>query len=126
MSRPPQLGPAPRPVPRLCAHIVPVPLCPGETLLLGSTLQRRIPTPSGVREILEISPSSSSSLVWNLGIGPVVAGQGRTGAVRPVWGTGVVLLSTRGHLDGCAPVTVVVHDLSPADTRGVPRSCPTR
>src|ERR1700745_4193889 len=81
-----------------------------------------IPTLSGVREFSEITPSSSSSLVWKLGIRVLRAGRSRYGHVCPMWAGGLVLLSTRGQNDGCAPATAVVHDLSPARTRRVPRA----
>ena len=47
---------------------------------------RTFPTQSVVQEIIEITTSSSSSLVWNLGIGPLCAAQRRDAAVGPLWG----------------------------------------
>jgi hypothetical protein len=48
----------------------------------------------------------------------------RNGAVGRLWVVSGVLLSTRGHLDGCAPGRRAVHLLSPGYPRPVPRSCP--
>src|SRR4051794_15468516 len=86
--------------------------------------RRSVPTQSVVREILEITPSSSSSQVWILGTTGLRAGGGRNGPVGRLWAVSVSLLSTRGHLDGCAPTSPAVHDLSPSSPRPVPRSYP--
>src|SRR3712207_1135193 len=60
-----------------------------------SPLWQLIPTPTGVRENSERTPSSSSSLVWKLGNEVLRAGQRTTVAVGPLWGRGGRLLSTR-------------------------------
>jgi hypothetical protein len=86
--------------------------------------RRTIPTPSGVPEFLEISPSSSSSPVWKLGIGPLRAGQRPDRVVCGMWAADGVLLSTRGQLDGRAPSAPAVHDLSPVHPRDIPTSRP--
>src|SRR6476619_6538369 len=68
--------------------------CPGGTF----------PTQSVVREHLGISPSSSSSQVWKLGIGALRAGGTHDGPVGRLWAVSVSPVSTRGQLDGCAPM----------------------
>ena len=52
----------------------------------GAARNRTFPTQSVVQEIIEITTSSSSSLVWNLGIGPLCAAQRPDAAVGPLWG----------------------------------------
>src|SRR4051794_21344761 len=81
---------------------------------------RSFPTQTWVREFSGITPSSSSSLVWNLGIEALFAGQQRSRHVGALWAAGARPVSTRGHLDGCAPGTTVVHVLSPASPCAVP------
>jgi hypothetical protein len=87
---------------------------------------QRFPTPTGVRENSDLSPSSPSSPVWKLGIGPLRAGQRPSRHVGPLWGNDLLLLSTRGHLDGCAHRPPAVHLLSPAPPRPIPSPCPGR
>src|SRR4051812_12255177 len=65
----------------------------------GGPAQRSVPTQNVVRENLGRSPSSSSSHVWKLGIGPLFAGHRPSSPVGPVWVVTVDLLSTRGQLD---------------------------
>src|SRR3712207_1836652 len=104
---------APGPRGHRCVLIVPVAVPRGETPSLDGLLQpidavlrpseRSVPTQSVVREFSEITPSSSSSLVWKLGNEPLRAGQRANGPVGPLWAVSVFLLSTRGQIDGCAP-----------------------
>ncbi len=87
---------------------------------------RSVPSPTGVQGHLDISPSSSSSPVWKLGIEVLRAGQAPSRHVGPVWVTGGCLLSTRGHLDGRAQRPPAVHAPSPVGPRDVPSPCPPR
>ena len=52
----------------------------------GSRSGGTVPTQNVVREIIEITTSSSSSQVWKLGIGPLSAAQRQNWAVGPLWG----------------------------------------
>src|SRR3954451_1403698 len=79
-----------------------------------------VPTQTGVRENFEISPSSSSSLVWKLGRTTVGAGRHAHRHVGPLWVAGVFLLSTRGQLEGRAHDRGSVHGLSPVRPRPIP------
>lgn len=90
----------------------------------GAPPGRSVPTPTGVREIPGLHPSSSSSPVWKLGTEPLRAGQRPSRHVGPLWGTRVLLLSTRGYLDGRAQSPSVVHVLSPLRPLPVPSPCP--
>ena len=82
------------------------------------------PTQNVVQGFLDITPSSSSSQVWKLGNRPLRAGQRPNGAVGPLWGASAFLLSTRGHLDDCAPTRPAVHLLSPVSPVPVPSQSP--
>jgi hypothetical protein len=107
------------------------PLCPASRSVSvpcwdapGTAAQRSVPTQNVVREISEITPSSSSSQVWKLGIEPLRAVQGGNDPVGRLWAVTVLLLSTRGHLDGCSPSSVGVHSLSPVSPGWIPSPCP--
>src|SRR3954453_23260294 len=126
--------PSPRAGPPVLSAVLIVPgaVLPGETPASGCSLRgpfgasagplrTGIPTQTGVRENLEISPSSSSSLVWKLGRTLLRAGQRPDRHVGPLWAVSVVLLSTRGHLDGRAHAGPVVHVLSPVHPPGRPQ-----
>lgn len=117
-GKPPSSG-APRgpsPAPRRCVS------CQGS--LRGS--ERSVPTQNVVQGFIGINNSSSSSHVWKLGTGPLSAAQAPDGPVGGLWVVSVLPVSTRGHLDGCAPVTLPVHPLSPASPCSVPRACARR
>jgi hypothetical protein len=88
--------------------------------------ERSVPTQNVVQGFIGINNSSSSSHVWKLGIGPLSPAQAPDAPVGQLWVVSVLPVSTRGHLDGCAPVTRPVHPLSPASPRSVPRSCARR
>ena len=85
-----------------------------------STAARSFPTQSVVQGILDPNNSSSSSHVWKLGIDGLPAGQVANPPVGRLWVVSASPVSTRGHLDGCAPSPSVVHPLSPASPRSVP------
>jgi len=96
-------------------------------VLLGAgrlALGAERPHPECGSRISEITPSSSSSQVWKLGIEALRAGQPPDRPVGRLWAVTVVLLSTRGHLDGCSPSPRGVHPLSPVSPGRIPRSCP--
>ena len=88
--------------------------------------KRSVPTQSVVQGFFEITNSSSSSRLWNLGIGPLRAAQARFGPVGRLWVVSVLLLSTRGQNDRCAPGSPSLHPVSPASPRAVPSPCPGR
>ncbi|TQN40716.1 hypothetical protein FHU33_0065 [Blastococcus colisei] len=121
---------------RLFRRRLPTPICcpPVRVSCLASCLGQgsglrsgtELPHPECGSRISEITPSSSSSHVWKLGIEAVRAGQVPTTAVGRLWAVTVDLLSTRGHLDGCSPSSVGVHPLSPVSPCWIPRSCPAR
>src|SRR5687767_6990390 len=67
------------------------------------TAERSFPTQSVVQGILDPNNSSSSSHVWKLGTEAVRAAQGPIGPVGGLWVVSASPVSTRGHLDGCAP-----------------------
>ena len=106
----------PQPIPRTAHFLVAGGRCgaPGAP-------SRSVPTQSVVQGFIEITNSSSSSHVWNLGTTPLRAAQRANAPVGRLWVVSVFLLSTRGHLDGCAPTSGAVHPLSPASPGGVPR-----
>ena len=83
---------------------------------------RSFPTQSVVQGFIEITNSSSSSHVWKLGTTPLRAAQRPNGPVGRLWVVSVFLLSTRGHLDGCAPTSRAVHPLSPASPCSSPQA----
>ncbi len=115
-----------RPAPVRCSWCLlrslvgtPVPSCvPGSS---WSALKRPIPTQSVVQGFIDITPSSSSSQVWKLGIEPLPTAQVPNGPVGRLWVVSVPPVSTRGHLDGCAPRPAVVHLLSPVSPCCIPR-----
>jgi hypothetical protein len=99
------------------------PLC----CLLGGRVRapgRHVPTVNVVREQLEISPSSSSSRVWNLGIEPLSAGHRGNRAVGALWAGDRLPVSTRGQLDCCAPSLTCLHPSSPGHAQGRPHPVP--
>ena len=107
----------------LPAAAVPCDTVPGALL---EPCWQLIPIATGVPEIFEITPSSSSSLLWKLGNRPLRAGQRPRGLLARCGEVSVFLLSTRGQLDGCAPGCPVVHALSPVHPRVIPRACGRR
>ena len=97
-------------------------IAPLSSLVAPGAPGTAVPTQSVVQGFIEITNSSSSSHVWKLGI---EAPSRCSAAEWPCWPdcgwSASVLLSTRGHLDGCAPTSSAVHPLSPASP-WVPRS----
>src|SRR5687768_11528358 len=87
-----------------------------------STAEQGFPTQSVVQGFLDLNHSSSSSHVWKLGIEGLCAAQESNGPVGRLWVVSASPVSTRGHLDGCAPPPVVVHLLSPVCPCWIPRS----
>src|SRR5688572_15123233 len=95
----------------------PVPSCGS-----WSTLKRTNHTQRVAQGFIDRTHSSSSSHVWKMGIEAVRAAQGPKVPVGQLWVVSVLPVSTRGHPDGCAPRPPVVHLLSPASPRWIPRS----
>ena len=89
---------------------------------VSETVRAERPHPECGSRIHRINNSSSSSHVWKLGTKPLSAAQAPGDPVGRLWVVSVRPVSTRGHLDGCAPVTRPVHSLSPASPCSVPRS----
>src|SRR4051812_34705332 len=110
-----------RDLPVLCALlIVPGAVARGETPARRSPLHAQLPHPDWGSRILR----DNSFILVITGVEPGDRGPFRRSArsrhVGALWAAGARPVSTRGHLDGCAPGTTVVHVLSPASPCAVP------